>query len=324
MRKSNYLSIFVIPAKRLCHDVFARESHDRSNLVSCRIHEITTTPERRLIMTNVNCGNGRLKTFSKNFIIYLLCFYLVFQPVIAQAGSLMIPGFNSAVTSAPANTVLPVLKNPGVRPTGVSGFDTSTANKLVIHQSQPQTIIDWSSFDIGADAWVKFDQQGNTSWVALNRIYSQSPSLIFGKLTADGKIYLINQNGILFGPGSQINVYSLVASALNIRNDDFIKQSLKFYLETGTTADDVDLSGNPYSYSGITYSTNAAVSNFGKIVAATGGSVFLIGPNVENYGSIDAPVGQIGLAAGTLVDLIAPYVNPEATGYQRTAFIVDV
>jgi filamentous hemagglutinin family protein len=275
-------------------------------------------------MTNVNCGNGRLKTFSKNFIIYLLCFYLVFQPVIAQAGSLTIPGFNSAVISAPANNALPVLKNPGVLPTGVSGLDTSTANKLVIHQSQPQAIIDWSSFDIGADAWVKFDQQGNTSWAALNRIYSQSPSLIFGKLTADGKIYLINQNGILFGPGSQINVYSLVASALNIRNDDFIKQSLKFYLETGTTADDVDLSGNPYSYSGITYSTNAAVSNFGKIVAATGGSVFLIGPNVENYGSIDAPVGQIGLAAGTLVDLIAPYVNPEATGYQRTAFIVDV
>jgi filamentous hemagglutinin family protein len=237
---------------------------------------------------------------------------------------LKIPGFNAAVTAAPVNNALPVLKNPGVLPTGVSGFDTSTANKLVIHQSQPQTIIDWSSFDIGADAWVHFDQQGNTSWAALNRIYSLDPSLIFGKLTADGKVYLINQNGILFGLGSQINVYSLVASALNIRNDDFIKQSLKFYLETGTPTNDVDLSGNPYSYSGITGSASAAVSNFGKIIAATGGSVFLIGPNVENYGSIDAPIGQVGLAAGTLVDMIAPVVNPEARGYQRTALIVDV
>jgi filamentous hemagglutinin family protein len=271
-------------------------------------------------------------------IIYLLCFYLVFQPAIAQAGTLTIPGFNAAVTTTPANTALPVLK-PGGLQAGVSGFDTSTPNKLVIQQSQPQAIIDWSSFDIGADAWVNFDQQGHTSWAALNRIYSQSPSLIFGKLSADGKIYLINQNGILFGPDSQINVYSLVASALNIKNSDFIKGSLNFYIETGTADQDkdtydsngnlisyydVDLSGNRYSYSGITYNANAAVSNFGKINAATGGSVFLIGPNVENYGSIDVPIGQIGLAAGTLVDLIVPTVDSSVTGYQRTALIVDV
>jgi filamentous hemagglutinin family protein len=275
-------------------------------------------------MTKENFGNDRLVTFPKNFFIYLLCLYLVFQPVITQAGTLKIPGFNAAVTSAPPNTTkLPVLK-PGGLQSGISGVDPSTTNKLIVLQNQEKAIIDWSSFDIGADAWVHFDQQGNTSWIALNRIYSQSPSLIFGKLTADGRVYLINQNGILFGSGSQINVYSLVASALNIRNDDFIKQSLKFYLETGTTTDDVDLSGNPYSYSGITSGTGAAVSNFGKIKAATGGSVFLIGPNVENYGSIDAPIGQIGLAAGTLVDLIAPYVDPEVTGYQRTALIVDV
>ena len=83
--------------------------------------------------------------------------------------------------------------------------------------------------------------------------------MIFGKLKADGKIYLINQNGILFGPGSQMNVNTLVASALNIKNSDFINGSLNFYVETGTADQDkdsydskgnliyydVDLSGNP-------------------------------------------------------------------------------
>ena len=84
------------------------------------------------------------------------------------------------------------------------------------------------------------------------------------------------------------------------------------------------MSGNPYSYNGITSSTGAAISNFGQITAASGGSVFLIGPNVENYGSIDAKLGQIGLAAGTQVSLIAPTVDPNATGYQRTALLVEV
>jgi filamentous hemagglutinin family protein len=271
--------------------------------------------------TKINYAKDRLATFYWNFFIYLLCFYLVFQPVISQAGSLTIPGFNSAVTTAPASTALPVLK-PGGLQQGISGT-TTTSNTLVINQTQSQAIIDWSSFNIGADASVIFNQQGNTRWAALNRIYSQSPSLIFGKLTADGRIYLINQNGILFSSSSQVNVYSLIASALNIKNSDFIKGSLNFYVETGTT-DDVDLSGNPYSYSGITYTTGAAVSNFGQITAKSGGSVFLIGPNVENYGSIDAPVGQIGLAAGTVVDMIVPSVDSTVTGYQRTALIVDV
>ena len=314
-------------AKRLCHD--RKECHSESRPIGMRNLKALKLLKSRFLAslrndTKINCGNDRLGTFSRSFLISLLCFYLVFQTVIAHAGSLTIPGFNSAVTTAPASTALPVLK-PGGLQQGISGT-TTTSNTLVINQTQSKAIIDWSSFNIGADASVIFNQQGNTSWAALNRIYSQSPSLIFGTLKADGKIYLINQNGILFGPGSQtqINVYSLIASALNIKNSDFIKGSLNFYVETGTTTNDVDLSGNPYSYSGITYTTGAAVSNFGKIQAATGGSVFLIGPNVENYGSIDAPVGQIGLAAGTLVDMIVPSVDSAVTGYQRTALIVDV
>ena len=82
---------------------------------------------------------------------------------------------------------------------------------------------------------------------------------------------------------------------INDKNSYDSKGNLIYY--------DVDLSGNPYSYSGITYNANAAVSNIGTINAATGGSVFLIGPTVENYNIINAPIGQIGLAAGTLMEL---------------------
>ncbi|MGA9110651.1 MAG: filamentous haemagglutinin family protein [Smithella sp.] len=256
-------------------------------------------------------------------ILFLLCCVFTLFPSGSQAGTVQIPGFYASVIP-PSSNALPVLK-PGGLQQGISGI-TTTSNTLVINQNQPQAIIDWSSFNIGAGTSVYFNQQGNTSWAALNRIWSLNPSLIFGTLKADGKIYLINQNGILFGPGSQINVYALVASALNIKNSDFIKGSLNFYVETGTTTDDVDLSGNPYSYSGITYTANAAVSNIGTINAATGGSVFLIGPTVENYGSINAPIGQIGLAAGTLMELDIPTVSlgGTSTATQRTALIVDI
>ena len=186
--------------------------------------------------------------------------FLLF-PSGSQAGTVQIPGFNASVipvakstlptipgskdetvqilgsygsVTPPSNTALPVLK-PGGLQQGISGLDsTTTPNTLVINQNQAQAIIDWSSFNIGAGTSVYFNQQGNTSWAALNRIWSLNPSLIFGTLKADGKIYLINQNGILFGPGSQVNVNTLVASALNIKNSDFIKGSLNFYVETGT------------------------------------------------------------------------------------------
>ena len=80
-----------------------------------------------------------------------------------------------------------------------------------------RAIIDWKSFNISGDAEVKFIQPGTAASV-LNRIYSADPTLIQGKLTANGQVMLINQNGILFDRGTQINVQSLVASSLNITN----------------------------------------------------------------------------------------------------------
>lgn len=250
--------------------------------------------------------------FSGFINIYLLCFCLVFQPAIVQAGPVQIPGFYGSVVVAPAppRTALPQLqlKNPGVLPAGISALDTSIQNKLVIRQNQPQVIIDWDSFNIGADAWTHFDQQGNAGWAALNRIWDKDPTQIFGKLTADGKIYLINQNGILFGPGSKVNVNTLVASALNIKDDIFKNfdpnypnnKVLTFQLENYQKDIDSNRVIDPL----------AIVSNFGEINAGQGvGSIFLIAPRVENYALLNAPLGQIGLVAGTNVALAQPNAN---------------
>src|SRR6266567_2134984 len=194
------------------------------------------------------------------FLVYIIALH----PTLSLAAAPRIPGFYGAIPNRTTSATLPV-PLPGGKLQGVEGITTiSASNHMIVTQNQPQAIIDWSSFNIGSNAWTQFDQKGNKSWVALNRIYDQNPTQIFGKLTADGKIYLINRNGILFGPGSQVNVHSLVASSLNITYDNFIKAVLKFQADPGTTP--------------------GVVSNHGTITTDDLGSVFLLGPQVENYG----------------------------------------
>src|SRR6266567_2915929 len=151
------------------------------------------------------------------FLVYIIAAY----PTLSMAAAPKIPGFYGAIPNRTTPSTLPVLL-PGGTLQGVAGVSTVASNHMIIDQTAPQAIIDWQSFNIGANAWTHFDQKGNKNWVALNRIHDQDPTQIWGKLTADGKIYLINQNGILFGPGSQVNVHSLVASSLNLKASDFI------------------------------------------------------------------------------------------------------
>jgi filamentous hemagglutinin family protein len=96
----------------------------------------------------------------------------------------------------------------------------SNSAVMRIDQKSGRLILNWESFDIGKEFEVKFVQPSNTS-LALNKINSSTvPSHILGKLSANGGVYLINPNGIVFGQDSQVNVGSLVASSLNV-SDDF-------------------------------------------------------------------------------------------------------
>ncbi|MFZ4878352.1 beta strand repeat-containing protein, partial [Janthinobacterium sp. Mn2066] len=151
----------------------------------------------------------------------------------------------------------------------------------------PNTIINWQSFSIHAGEITRFIQENSNSAV-LNRITGQDPSKILGTLESNGKVFLINPNGIVFGQGARVDVQGLVASSLGMSNEDFLAGKRQF--TAGTVA--------------------GAVSNAGAIQAAKGGQVLLIAPNVENTGIITAPNGDVILAAGRSVQL-ADAGNPD-------------
>jgi len=127
-----------------------------------------------------------------------------------------------------AGTALPVVCAPGTCGTNATAWTANpkdataipSANSLTIQQHANDVTLNWASFNIGAGGKVIFQQPASTS-IALNRIFSANPSNIFGTLTANGQIYLLNANGFLFGSGASVNVGSLLASSLNITDATF-------------------------------------------------------------------------------------------------------
>ena len=83
---------------------------------------------------------------------------------------------------------------------GEAVISTPDANTTVIRQSTDKSVIDWQSFSIGSQEYVKFVQPDKSS-LSLNRVIGGNPSSILGKLSANGQVYLVNPNGIYFGQG---------------------------------------------------------------------------------------------------------------------------
>ena len=164
---------------------------------------------------------------------------------------------------------------------GTATFTTPSTGTLQIKQTSSVVIINWSSFNIAASETTKFVQP-TTSSIAVNRIGGSSPSQILGSLLANGKVVLINANGILFGPSSKVNVGSLIATASDAAN-----ASLATGKATFSTA------GKP----------NAQIINQGTITAASGGMVGLIAPAVSNTGTITAKLGTVTLGASNIFTL---------------------
>ncbi|NYE58932.1 filamentous hemagglutinin family protein [Duganella sp. 1224] len=168
-----------------------------------------------------------------------------------------------------------------VNPTVVAGQATfNQQGKTFTITNTPNAIINWQGFSIGADEITRFIQQSSDSKV-LNRVIGQDPSQILGSLQSNGKVFLINPNGVLFGAGARVDVNGLVASSLTISNADFLAGKNNF------TAGDVA----------------GKVANQGTITTPSGGQIFLIAPAVENSGIISAPNGDVVLAAGHSVQL---------------------
>ena len=122
--------------------------------------------------------------------------------------------------------LLPALANAADLPTGgqvTAGqgqIGLPANNQMVIDQASNKLAIDWQSFDIAAGNKVTFNQPGRDS-VALNRVLGADGSKIMGQLDANGRVFIVNPNGVLFGKDAQVNVGGLVASTLDISNRDF-------------------------------------------------------------------------------------------------------
>ncbi|SDM62412.1 filamentous hemagglutinin family N-terminal domain-containing protein, partial [Geoalkalibacter ferrihydriticus] len=172
----------------------------------------------------------------------------------------------------------------GTLPTGGnivagSGAINSSGNTLTVTQDTQRMAADWTSFSIGQNNTVNFNQPSSSA-VALNRVTGADASVIQGALNANGQVFLVNPNGVLFSSGAQVNVGGFVASTLDISNDDFMAGNYRF---AGTSSN--------------------AIVNQGNITAHNGGSIALIAARIENSGTLTANGGNVLMGAGSKVTL---------------------
>ncbi|KTT27675.1 YDG domain-containing protein [Pseudacidovorax intermedius] len=177
-----------------------------------------------------------------------------------------------------ASAADPGLPSGGQVTTGSASIQQSGA-VMTIRQDTQAAAIDWQRFSIGAGNTVHFVQPSSAA-VALNRVLGQDPTQIYGTLQANGQVFLVNPNGILFGKGAQVSTAGLLATTRDISTTDFANGKFSF-------------SGNG----------TGTVVNEGSLRAAQGGYVALIGAQVINSGSIQAPGGDVRLAAADAVSV---------------------
>lgn len=186
-----------------------------------------------------------------------------------------------------AGTSLAALTLAGAAHAGPSGGTVSAGSASIagdgtghvtVTQTSDRAILDWNSFSIGTGESARFIQPGSTS-VAVNRVTGADPSSILGSLTANGRVVLINRNGIAFGKNATVDVGGLVATTADIDRQAF--------MATGS------LNFSSGSLPG------ASIVNEGRITVRDAGLAALVAPSVRNSGTIVANLGRVALGAGT-------------------------
>jgi len=199
--------------------------------------------------------------------------------------------------------------NPVIQGSPSSGTSiSSSGNTLTVNQGTNQAILNWQTFNIANGEKTQFVQP-NSSSIALNRVNpNNGVSGIYGSLSANGRLVLINQAGIYFGPNSHVDVAGLMASTSGMSDKNFLSGNFVF--------------DHPSRFQ------NASVINEGTIRAADYGLVALMGQQVRNDGTIQARLGTVALGAGNTftldfdgdqlvnfaVDSSAPHANVTNTG----------
>jgi filamentous hemagglutinin family protein len=223
---------------------------------------------------------------------------------------------NAAVPALAAQLPVPCIgtncgaKGPTSWVSSGNATGTVTADTLRINQTTSQATLNWSSFNISADGHVLFQQPDSTS-IALNRIYQQSPSNILGQIQANGQIYLVNPNGLIFGSTARVSASGILASTLKISDSTFASGLLSPGLlqkqQAALVTDGNDLNGNPLlGLDGQPLKVSVVVDQGAQLTTnAVGGRILLAGQNVQNAGLLQADDGQVILAAGTKAYLTA-------------------
>ena len=164
---------------------------------------------------------------------------------------------------------------------GSGSIQTPSGNQMNIIQNSQNMVANWNSFDIGKGNTVQF-YQPNSSAVALNRVVGGGESKIMGNLKANGQVFLVNPNGVLFGKDASVSTSGFVASTRDIKNDDFMNRR--------------------YTFSG-GQKAGAEIVNQGALTTNAGGYIVLAADKVSNSGTIRTPGGKTVLAAGERVTL---------------------
>jgi len=204
-----------------------------------------------------------------------------------ETPSQALPQLKPLVASILALGAMPALALAQM-PTGgkvVAGAATITnpdGSHTVVEQSSDKAVLNWQSFSIGQGGSVQFVQRDSSS-VALNRVVGSDPSSILGNLSANGQIFLVNQNGIFFGHSAKVDVAGIVATTLDIKDEDFMRGDYRFARGADAPA-------------------RATVINEGAL-NANGGYVVLAGDYAANKGVVQAQLGTVLLASGDALTL---------------------
>ena len=148
-----------------------------------------------------------------------------------------------------------------------------------ITQTTQKAAINWQNFSIGATETVNFNQP-NTNAVTLNRVVGNEKSIIDGALNANGQVFILNSNGVLFSKNASVNTAGLVATTMNLSDTDF-------------------MNGN-YNFKG---DSTASIINQGTITISDKGYAALFGKEVINEGIIKATLGKVELVGAKEVTL---------------------
>lgn len=234
--------------------------------------------------------------------------------------------FAAALLSVCSTQAAP--ESPTIR---TGSANVSVGVSTVVNQSTPTLAIDWASFDVSATESVRFNQPSASS-VALNRVTGGSPSSIFGRIDANGKIILVNSAGILFGKTAQVNTGAFVASTLELDETTLGSDRLRFSGNGAKVENAGALNGQEFvaivtpsiDNSGTVRGDSVALAAGAEVIISTASGLFdvqvpvgAVTAAIENKGGVVATQGVAYLTARGISAAASSLTNPgkvEATG----------